>query len=211
MAAQDESPTVQVEETQYDDNKEPYVEASQPNPQINESPPTAQGAKTPSQLMTPATPRTKATEQPETPLGPASNLPTQLPERQSPSQESDDVPSEISDDEPEEESRAEKKESEEPHTLPAFDWEGLEKEYFSAMERANEVEADLSEEFKTLANYFAQWSDVSLARDEERAVKRFRTRQMHVYHSEDGFATKKQHYETVVTAFKSAMALLQSD
>jgi hypothetical protein len=40
----------------------------------------------------------------------------------------------------------------EPHTLPEFDWEGLEAEYFAAMDKANEVEAQLGEEFRMLAN-----------------------------------------------------------
>ncbi|KFZ20431.1 hypothetical protein V502_03174 [Pseudogymnoascus sp. VKM F-4520 (FW-2644)] len=206
--AQDESPTIQVEETQYDENKEAYVKASQPDVKNQESPPAAQK---PGQLMTPATPRTRTerAETPTPPLGPAPSLPSLFPDPQSPSEESDDGRSERLDDGPEEE-RPEEEEAE-PHTLPAFDWDGLETEYFAAMDGANDVEAKLSEEFKMLANYFAQWSNVSLAKDQERAVKRFRTRQEHVQHSEDMFSAKKQHHEKVVMAFKSAMALLQAD
>ncbi|KFY20090.1 hypothetical protein V491_03995 [Pseudogymnoascus sp. VKM F-3775] len=209
MAPQDESPIIQVEETQYDVNKGPYVGASQPDPKNTDFVSAAQKPQTLGQLITPVTPRTR-TEQPETPpLGPAPTLPSELAGPQSPNQESDDGSSEHSGDGPDEE-RADDEEVE-PHTLPPFDWEELEREYFDAMDGINAVEAELSEEFKMLANYFAQWSNVSLAKDQERAVKRFRTRQEHVYHSEDMFSDKKQHYEKVVTAFKSAIALMQTD
>ncbi|OBT93120.1 hypothetical protein VE01_09200 [Pseudogymnoascus verrucosus] len=204
--AQDESPTIQVEETQYDANKEPYVQASQPDPKNKESPPTAQKPKTPGQLMTPATPRTRAESAQTPPLGPAPSLPSQYPVPQSPSQESDDGSSENSDDGPKEAHR--EKEKVDPHVLPQFDWEGLETEYYAALSRANDVEANLNEEFKALANFFAQWSNMSLAKDEERAVKRFRTRQEHVFHSEDKFSKKKEHHEEVVKALKSVMALM---
>lgn len=149
MAPQDESPIIQVEETQYDDNKEPYVKASQPEPNNTDFPPAAQKPQTPGQLITPVTPRTR-TEQSETPLGPAPTLPSELADTQSPSQESGDGSSEHSDDGPEEE-RPEEAEVE-PHTLPTFDWEELEREYFDAMDGINGVEAELSEEFKMLAN-----------------------------------------------------------
>ena len=36
---------------------------------------------------------------------------------------------------------------------------------------------------------------MSIEQDQERAVKRFRTRQEHIYHSEDVFAKKKEHRE----------------
>lgn len=152
MASQDESPTIQVEETQYDENKEAYVKASQPDVKNNESLPAAQKRQTPGQLITPVTPRTRTerAETPTPPLGPAPSLPTQFPDPQSPSQESDDVRSEHSDDGPKE--GHPKREMVELHTLPKFDWDGLEAEYFAAMDRANEVEAELSEEFKVLAN-----------------------------------------------------------
>lgn len=152
MAPHDESPTIQVEETQYDENKEAYVKASQPDLKNIEFPPAAQKPKTPGQLMTPATPRTRTerAETPTPPLGPPPSLPSQFPDPQSPSPESDDGRSEHSDDGPEEE-RPEEEEVE-PHTLPAFDWDGLETEYFAAMDGANKVEAELSEEFKALAN-----------------------------------------------------------
>ncbi|OBT70094.1 hypothetical protein VE03_00634 [Pseudogymnoascus sp. 23342-1-I1] len=211
MAPQDGNPIIQVEETQYDENKEPYVKVSQPDLKNKESAPAAQKPQTPGQLITPVTPRTRTelAETPTPPIGPEPSPPSQFPEPQSPSEESDDGRSEHSDDGPEEERPV--KEVADLHTLPPFDWHGLEDEYFAAMDRANEVEAELSEEFKVLANYFAQWSNVSLAKDQERAVKRFRTRQAHVYHSEDMFSAKKQHHEKVVTAFKTAMALLQAD
>lgn len=142
--AQNDSPTIQVEEIQYDANKEPYVQASQPDPKNRESPPAFQKPKLPGQLMTPATPRTRPEPAKTPPLGPA---PTQFPDPQSPS---DDGSSENSDDGPEEEHR--EKEEVDPHVLPQFDWEGLETEYFAAMNKADEVEAKLGEEFRVLAN-----------------------------------------------------------
>ncbi|KFY49191.1 hypothetical protein V495_00657 [Pseudogymnoascus sp. VKM F-4514 (FW-929)] len=209
MAPQDGSPTVQVEETQYDANKEPYVQASQPDTKKNESPPAAQKSQAPGQLMTPTTPRSGPERTQTPPIGPAPSLQSQFQDPQSPRQESEDGNSESSDDGPEEEHP--EKEKMEPHTLPEFDWEGLEANYFAAMDKANEVEAQLGEEFRMLANYFAQWSNVPALQDSPRAVKRFKTRQEHVYHSEDMFSQKKQHYEKVVFAFKSAMELLQAD
>lgn len=152
MAPQDESHTIQVEETQYDENKEPYVKASHSDLKNPESLPAAQQRQTPGQLITPVTPRTR-TERAETttpPLGPAPGLPSQFPDPQSPSEESNDGGFEHSDDGPEEEQPV--KEVVQLHTLPKFDWEGLEEEYFAAMDGANKVEAELSEEFKVLAN-----------------------------------------------------------
>ncbi|ELR05323.1 hypothetical protein GMDG_07306 [Pseudogymnoascus destructans 20631-21] len=162
--AQAQSPTIQVEETQYDANKEPYV-------------------------LTPATPCTRPDPAQTPPLGPVPTLPSQVPVPQSPSQESDDGSSEHSGDGSGEERCEEEKVD--PHVLPQFDWERLEAEYLTSMNRANDVEAKLGDEFRALANFFAQWSNVSLAQDEERAAKRFRTRQEHVYHSEDKFSKKK--------------------
>ncbi|OBT49728.1 hypothetical protein VE04_09553, partial [Pseudogymnoascus sp. 24MN13] len=110
--AQDESPTIQVEETHHSAH---HAERAQTSP-----------------------------------LGRAPGRPSQYPVPQSPSQESDDGSSENSDDGPKEAHR--EKEKVDPHVLPQFDWEGLETEYYAAMSRANDVEANLNEEFKALAN-----------------------------------------------------------
>ncbi|KFY71714.1 hypothetical protein V498_10134 [Pseudogymnoascus sp. VKM F-4517 (FW-2822)] len=116
MAPQDESPTVQVEETQYGASKEPYVQASQPNVNNNESPPAAQKVQ---QLMTPTTPRNGPGRTQTPPVGPAPSQLSQLPDPQIPSEKSEDSSTENLDEGPKEEHPGD--EEIEPHTLPVFD------------------------------------------------------------------------------------------
>ncbi|KAL3958747.1 hypothetical protein ACCO45_006909 [Purpureocillium lilacinum] len=72
------------------------------------------------------------------------------------------------------------------HLLP-FDWDDFEGEYFRA------------------------WAAAASVHDDERAIKRLRTRQRFVNLSEEKAAQKQQHYEEVVKAFESALALLQGN
>lgn len=101
-------------------------------------------------------------------------------------------------------------EDETSHDLAQFDWVKLEEEFEAAMHEADRKEEDVAKQFKELMEYFAIWSSVSLDADKERGFKRFKTREAHIKNSEAQFQKKKEHFDKVVSAFKSAMELLQN-
>ncbi|KOS18865.1 hypothetical protein ESCO_000244 [Escovopsis weberi] len=97
-----------------------------------------------------------------------------------------------------------------PGVLGPFDWDDFEHRYERALEEADEHEKEILKEAEDLSRYFAAWSSAASAHDNERAVKRLQTRQRYVNISEEKLAQKQQHYEEVVRAFESALALLRS-
>ncbi|KAG5929603.1 hypothetical protein E4U42_005308 [Claviceps africana] len=97
-----------------------------------------------------------------------------------------------------------------PAEVPPFDWEQFEARYESALKEADEEERDILQEAQSLSKYFQTWAAAASAHDDERAVKRLRTRQRFVNLSEEKMAQKQKHYEEVVRAFESALALLKS-
>lgn len=97
-----------------------------------------------------------------------------------------------------------------PGHLAPFDWNDFEVRYDRALREADEQERDILKEAEGLAKYFHAWAMAASAHDDERAVKRLRTRQRFVNLSEEKAAQKQQHYEEVMRAFESALALLQA-
>ncbi|KFA65738.1 hypothetical protein S40285_04891 [Stachybotrys chlorohalonatus IBT 40285] len=97
-----------------------------------------------------------------------------------------------------------------PGTLLPFDWEDFEARYEKALQEADENERGILREAESLAKYFQAWASAASAHDDERAIKRLQTRQRYVNLAEDRTAQKQQHYEEVVSAFESALALLRS-
>ncbi|KAL6904735.1 hypothetical protein GGI43DRAFT_288700 [Trichoderma evansii] len=97
-----------------------------------------------------------------------------------------------------------------PAVLGPFDWDDFEARYEKALMDADEQEREILKEAGDLAKYFQVWSSAASAHDDERAVKRLQTRQRFVNISEEKMAQKQQHYEEVVRAFESALALLRS-
>ncbi|KAG6015754.1 hypothetical protein E4U54_003015 [Claviceps lovelessii] len=97
-----------------------------------------------------------------------------------------------------------------PADVPPFDWEQFEARYEGALKEADAEERDILQEAKSLSKYFQTWASAASAHDDERAVKRLRTRQRFVNLSEEKMAQKQKHYEEVVRAFESALALLKS-
>ncbi|GJN70367.1 hypothetical protein PLICBS_004422 [Purpureocillium lilacinum] len=94
------------------------------------------------------------------------------------------------------------------HLLP-FDWDDFEARYEAALREADENEREILKEADSLSKYFRAWAAAASVHDDERAIKRLRTRQRFVNLSEEKAAQKQQHYEEVVKAFESALALLQ--
>ncbi|TDZ20676.1 hypothetical protein C8034_v002583 [Colletotrichum sidae] len=92
--------------------------------------------------------------------------------------------------------------------LPSFDWEEFQERYHKALADADEKEQELLREFDVLVKYFNVWASTSSAHDNERAVKRLRTRQRFVNLAEDDMARKQEHMMEVLRAFQSALALL---
>ncbi|KAG6037748.1 hypothetical protein E4U41_004820 [Claviceps citrina] len=97
-----------------------------------------------------------------------------------------------------------------PADVPPFDWDQFEARYESALKEADAEEKDILQEAQSLSKYFQIWAAAASTHDDERAVKRLRTRQRFVNLSEEKMAQKQKHYEEVVRAFESALALLRS-
>ncbi|PHH85195.1 hypothetical protein CDD83_768 [Cordyceps sp. RAO-2017] len=97
-----------------------------------------------------------------------------------------------------------------PGHLAPFDWDDFEARYEKALREADADEREVLKEAERLSKYFHSWASAASAHDDERAVKRLRTRQRYVNLSEEKAAQKQQHYEEVVRAFESALALLQA-
>ncbi|KAK5992846.1 hypothetical protein PT974_06268 [Cladobotryum mycophilum] len=97
-----------------------------------------------------------------------------------------------------------------PGLLGPFDWDDFESRYERALQEADEHEREILKEAEGLSKYFQAWASSASAHDDERAVKRLQTRQRYVNISEEKMAQKQQHYEEVVRAFESALALLRS-
>lgn len=92
--------------------------------------------------------------------------------------------------------------------LAPFDWEDFERRYRKALLDANKEEDMLLEDFENLAEVFGVWAQASSQDDNQRSMKRLKTRERYVQLSERGLEDKKQHYIQVVQAFKDALALL---
>ncbi|KAH7320043.1 hypothetical protein B0I35DRAFT_430466 [Stachybotrys elegans] len=97
-----------------------------------------------------------------------------------------------------------------PGTLAPFDWSDFEARYERALLEADEQEKNILREAEGLAKYFQTWASAASSHDDERAIKRLQTQQRYVNLSEEKTAQKQQHYEEVVRAFESALALLRS-
>jgi len=95
--------------------------------------------------------------------------------------------------------------------LPAvFDWDDFEKRYEDALEQADAREKEILKEAEELSRYFQAWASAASSHDDERAVKRLQTRRRYVNLSETAMERKQDHYEQVVKAFESALALLRN-
>lgn len=97
-----------------------------------------------------------------------------------------------------------------PGALPSFDWEDFEARYEQALRDADEQEQEILKRADALSKYFRVWASAASTHDDERAVKRLQTRRRFVNLSEEKMAQKQQHYDEVVRAFESALALLRS-
>lgn len=97
-----------------------------------------------------------------------------------------------------------------PGTLTSFDWRDFEARYEKALSDADESEREILKEAENLSKYFKVWASAASSHDDERAVKRLRTRQRFVNLAEEKMDQKQNHYDEVVRAFESALALLRS-
>jgi len=92
--------------------------------------------------------------------------------------------------------------------LGAFDWEDLQLRYTERLKAVNKAEDEILEDFYKYSAAFSAWGEASANRDNERAVKRLRTRENFVRLGEASLEEKKKHYAEVVDAFKKALELL---
>jgi uncharacterized protein YeaO (DUF488 family) len=97
-----------------------------------------------------------------------------------------------------------------PGLLAPFDWDEFESRYEKALTEADYQEQATLKEFDRLVRYFNVWASASSAHDNERAVKRLQTRQRYVALSEESVSQRQKHYDEVLRAFQSALALLSS-
>ncbi|KAK1141929.1 hypothetical protein N8T08_008342 [Aspergillus melleus] len=92
--------------------------------------------------------------------------------------------------------------------LESLDWEQLHQNFAHAMEEHGQTEDELRARISKLLEIFMAWSQITVVRDEARALKRFKTQMQHVQNSEESLEKRRQHYVDVVKAFESALALL---
>ncbi|PYH99547.1 hypothetical protein BO71DRAFT_313859 [Aspergillus ellipticus CBS 707.79] len=92
--------------------------------------------------------------------------------------------------------------------LNDHNWDRLEQEYIICMKHHGETEQELYSRVSKLLQVFTAWSETTIACDETRALKRFKTQMQHVQNSEENLEKKRKHYVDVVKAFESALALL---
>ncbi|RCI12161.1 hypothetical protein L249_0245 [Ophiocordyceps polyrhachis-furcata BCC 54312] len=81
-------------------------------------------------------------------------------------------------------------ESDSPGQLAPFDWADFEARYEKALREADAHEREILKEAQHLST---TWASAAAAHDDERAVKRLRTRQRFVNLSEEKVAQKQQH------------------
>lgn len=89
-----------------------------------------------------------------------------------------------------------------------FDWAKLEERYHRAIGERNKEEQEILQEWENLMNFFTIWAQTSQTHEVERSFKRLRTRIAHVRNSENNLEATRAHYTKVVSAFESALALL---
>lgn len=92
--------------------------------------------------------------------------------------------------------------------IDPMDWTAFEMDYMKALKVVDDEEGALLTEFEKVADAFTRWAEASGGHDNERAVKRLKTRERFVELSEHELEKKKKHYAEVVDAFKKALALL---
>ncbi|KAF5631978.1 uncharacterized protein FTJAE_7708 [Fusarium tjaetaba] len=97
-----------------------------------------------------------------------------------------------------------------PGVLEPFDWDEFEARYEAALQEADEREREILKEADALSKYFKIWAASASGHDDERAAKRLQTRRRFVNLAENKMERKQQHYDQVVRAFESALALLKS-
>ncbi|MCJ1272747.1 hypothetical protein MMC21_000534 [Puttea exsequens] len=95
--------------------------------------------------------------------------------------------------------------------LEKYDWDELEARYYAELEKCDEGEKAIQEDFRELIELFHRWTATGSKFEEERASKRLRTRIAFVQQSERSMEEKRLHYVKVVQAFESALALLGAD
>ncbi|KAL3470461.1 hypothetical protein BJX99DRAFT_48804 [Aspergillus californicus] len=93
-------------------------------------------------------------------------------------------------------------------SIKDYDWSELESNYIRMMEEYEKSEKELRDRIARLLQVFMAWSQTTVAHDETRALKRFRTQMRHVQNSEESLEKKRNHYIDVVKAFENALALL---
>jgi len=94
--------------------------------------------------------------------------------------------------------------------LEPYSWDDLEARYSKAMGERAAVEDKLAQEFKSLTEVFTAWAQTTSTHEDNRAIKRLRTRISKVQDEEKTLGEKKQHYVNVVKAFQNALDLLKN-
>ncbi|KAK7542890.1 uncharacterized protein J3D65DRAFT_665204 [Phyllosticta citribraziliensis] len=92
--------------------------------------------------------------------------------------------------------------------LPGLDWTDLETRYHQAMEKHNQEELKLQQDFDALTKYFQAWTSTTTHHETDRSFARYKTRVAFTKHTEEEGEQKRQHYQKVVQALQSALDLL---
>ncbi|KAI9728915.1 MAG: hypothetical protein M1835_003662, partial [Candelina submexicana] len=92
--------------------------------------------------------------------------------------------------------------------IEGLDWEDLEERFRKEMAAKDREEREIYEDFNRLMAIFVIWSQEGQTHENDRALKRLKTRMNYVQGSEKRLRQKSDHYQNVVKAFESALALL---
>ncbi|KAI9714190.1 MAG: hypothetical protein M1812_006411 [Candelaria pacifica] len=92
--------------------------------------------------------------------------------------------------------------------LENLDWEDLEERFRNAMASKEREEWAIHEDFNRQMALYMIWSQEGQAHESDRAIKRLKTRMSYVQGSEERLRQRTDHYQNVVKAFESALALL---
>ncbi|KAI1003439.1 hypothetical protein K3495_g4767 [Podosphaera aphanis] len=111
---------------------------------------------------------------------------------------------------PEHEESSELHETDMDSELPELDWEQFENRFTEALQKLDEEESQILDQFDQLMEMFFIWAQTGSSHETDRTIKRLKTRERYVQLSEDKLEKKKTHYTKVVFAFKNALDLLRA-
>ncbi|KAF2221770.1 hypothetical protein BDZ85DRAFT_264372 [Elsinoe ampelina] len=92
--------------------------------------------------------------------------------------------------------------------LPDYDWKLLEEQLMREMHAKDREMSIAYEEWADLTSFFSRWYDIGNSLENNRTRKRHKTQQLYVRHEEESLEELREGYVKVMSAFESAMEML---